>query len=307
MNRLESLNEISAPAGWRADASALWAQRVEAPAHRRILRPALITAAVLCLLATTVAGAWGIRSMNPVIVHDEKELQAAMDTRGSCSGSETAVGVAAPNEEQPSLETFLHDSAELTAHWTEDAKLGGNTVHSRQEWHLTRCVSSEGPLWERRAESLEGWQKRQFAAEGPERLNEAEPETITAALPGEARGMSPVPWGSRLELIRNADGELEGASSMVAYSDMTERYFQLEYAYEAEAVDWGGVFVPVGAYDEALTYTAPDGREFVITAYGDRTWASCVTPHETYHAYAIGLTTEETAQFVGEICYTVHS
>ena len=305
MNRFEAMREIRAPYAWKAEARTLYQDPRRTQPRRAVWRPALVTAAVLCLLTATAAGAWVIRSMNPVIVHNEKELQAALEAQSSGSGEETAVGAVAPNAEQPPLETFLHDAAALTEHWTEDAMLGGNTVHSRQDWRLTRCVTSDGPLWERRAESREGWQKRQFAAEEPERLNEAEPGTVTAELPGELPGLMPVPWGSRLELLRNADEGLEGVFSMVAYSDMTERYFQMEYAYEAEAVDWSSGFVPAGAYDDALTYTAPDGREFVITVYGDRVWAECVTAHETYFAYAIGLSAEEVQGLVSGCRFTV--
>jgi hypothetical protein len=50
----------------------------------------------------------------------------------------------------------LSGATALSEHWTEDAHIGGNTVHSRQEWQLSRFVVSDGPLWERLGESREG-------------------------------------------------------------------------------------------------------------------------------------------------------
>lgn len=306
MNRFEAMREIKTPETWKASAKALWNQKTPRRGPRRYLRPLPVAAAIACLLVGTAAAIYAISDYrNAIIVKDEAEMRSvAMELwDGDEEHPLYSASAPAPASEQLPLSGYIEAATYVADHWQDDTEmerelLGPDQV---QDWTFAGYDVSEGPLWKRHAVTSAGWYKAQYVAEAVETLGEADPASIVFDLGLEDTDLAPIPHGNSLEIVKDADGRLLGAEAKLTFLADGEKYFQMEYSYEANAIDWGVTFVMRDEHDYASAFTTADGREFVITTSGDRLWAESVTPNETYFCYGIRLSIEEAEAILNDI------
>ena len=313
MKDLQYMNEIKAPEAWKASAKALWN---DAPTERksslRLLRPLPLAAAIACLLIVSAAAAYVISNYrNPIIVTDDEAARAAAAEMEDISRDEDGYpvySVSMPAEEQGSPSQFLEDATYIYDHWEDetwslDRLLLG--IDAEPEWTFAGYDVSEGPLWKRHAVSRDGWTETQYVAETLEAMNGAEPDTVRFVASLESAGLALIPYGNELLVTLDEAGGLLGVSGRLCWLAEDERYLQMEYMYETNAIEWGTSFTIGDAFDETAEYTTADGREFVITTYQDRLWAESVTPNETYSFYGIGIGIEEVKTILDHISVTI--
>ncbi len=313
MNTFKVMDEIKAPEAWKASAKELW---TDAPTERkgtlRLLRPLPMAAVIACLLIGTALAAAVISSnRNPIVVENDEEAQsvaAELEDIDRDDDGYAAYSISMPAEEQGSLAFFVEGATYTADHWQEKMDFDYSLLGTKgeQDWMIDGYDSSEGPLWERHGSSSDGWTKRQYVAETLEALNGAEPESVAFDASLEDTGLSEISFGNRLEVMRDENGALLGVYAKLCWLSGDERFFQLEYSYEANAIDWGTNFVSRDAYDEVAEYTTEDGREYVIKTYQDRLWASSVMPNDMYSCYAIGISVEEAETILNHISVTIH-
>ena len=314
MNEFEYMDEIKAPETWKTSAKALW---TDAPAKRRttlrLLRPLPMAAVIACLLIVSAAAAYVISNYrNPIVVSDDEAAQAAATEMEDISKDEDGYpvySVSMPAEEQGSISLFLEGATYIYDHWLDETLSMDRMVlgiHTDPEWTFAGYDVSDGPLWKRHAVSADGWTETQYVAEDIEAMNGAEPDTVRFDVSVEDTGLALIPHSGELTVFRDENGKLLETDSKLSWFSEDERYLQMEYTYNANAIDWGTSFVIGDAYDETAEYTTADGREFVIETYQDRLWAESVTPNESYHFYAIGISMEEAEAILDQISVTIH-
>ena len=310
MNNFRYMDEIKAPEAWKTTAKDLWAG---APTERknvlRLLRPLPLAAVLACLLIGTALAAVVISSnRNPIIVENGEELQS-VDAELEDTAADGGYGISVPAAEQKPLAFFVEGATYTADHWQEKMDFGYTLLSTKgeQDWMVDGYESESSPFWERYGSSSDGWTLREYVAEAHEALNEADPASVTFDVSLADAGLLEIPYGNRLDVIKDKNGALLGVSAKLCWRAGDERYFQLDYSFEANAIDWGTSFVTRDAFDEAVEYTTQDGREFVITTYQDRLWAESVTPTESYHFYAIGISIEEAETMLENISVTVHA
>lgn len=286
-------------------------------AHKTKARPPyrvfLIAAILAVALIGAAGGAYFVSNYGGVIVVDDaEEMQSVasdiVDTWENDGREHASYSSSAPNAEQPPLEQLRKDATYTADHWQDkiyvDYQLVG--IQREQHWTFAGFDCSEGPLWKRHAVTADGWYKAQYVAETLEALNDADPESVAFAADLTDTGLALIPFGDRLEIVKDASGRLQGATGALCWFDGNDRYFQMEYSYEANAVDWGTEFVVRDNYDDVASFTTADGREFVLKTFGDRLWAECITPNETYFCYGIGIGIQEAEEILDHIHVSVH-
>ena len=310
MNEFEYMDEIKAPEAWKTSAKKLWND--PAAKHKtgfRILRPLPIAAVIACLLIVSAAAYFSGVFRNPIVVENAEEAHAAAEKimESYDDDSEHGYSYSEPAPEQSPLSSCLEGATYTADHWLDeiyvDYQLLG--VKKEQDWTFDGFDSSDGPLWKRHASTSDGWTKQQYVAETLVALNEADPAVIAFSASMEDTGLSMIPFGNRLEVVKDENGALLGMNAMLCWLSADERYFQMEYSYESNAIDWGLDYVIRDAFDEVVEFTTEDGCEYVITTYQDRLWADSVTPNESYHCYAIGIGIEEAETILNRVNVTI--
>ncbi|MGO5096233.1 hypothetical protein ACTQ34_10480 [Agathobaculum sp. LCP25S3_E8] len=84
--------------------------------------------------------------------------------------------------------------------------------------------------------------------------------------------------------ITDRNGTDAGLYCDALYAGPTEgSYFTIEYTYEPDADNqaYDAPYITESDYDQAYAYTNVHDVEFVITTYGDCSWAKCTTAHGT--------------------------
>lgn len=311
MNDLEYMDEIKAPEEWKTSAKKLWSNPAEErKSGFRILRPFPIAAVIAVLLIGTAAAYFSGVFRNPIVVENAEEAHAAAEKTMESydDDNEHGYSYSAPAPEQSPLSFFLEGATYTADHWMDeiyvDYQLLG--VKKEQDWTFDGFDSSEGPLWKRHASTPDGWTKQQYVAQTLATLNEADPAVITFNASMADMGLEMIPFGNRLEVVKDENGALLGVNAKLCWLSEDERYFQMEYSYESNAIDWGLNYVTRDAFDDVVEFTTEDGWEFVITTYQDRLWAESTTPNETYSCYAIGISIEEAESILDQISVTIH-
>ena len=313
MNSFKVIDEIKAPEAWKASAKALWTdESAERGTALRLLRPLPLAAVIACLLIVSAAAAVVISNYrNPIIVTDDEAAQTAAAEMEDISRDEDGYpvySVTMPAEEQGSPSQFLKDATYIYDHWQDDTDSMDRLIlgiHTDPEWTFAGYDVSDGPLWKRHAVSADGWTAAQYAAEDIEAMNAAEPDIVEFNVSMDGTGLALIPHSGELTVFRDENGALLETDSKLCWLSEDERYLQMEYTYHAYAIEWGTQFVIGDAYDETAEYTTADGREFVITTYQDRLWASSVTPNESYHFYGIGIGISEAETILEQISVTI--
>ena len=310
MNEFEYIDEIKAPEAWKASAKELW---TDAPAERRsalrLLRPLPLAAVIAVLLIGTAAAYFSGVFRNPIVVENAEEAHAAAEKimESYDDDSEHGYSYSEPAPEQSPLSSCLEGATYTADHWLDeiyvDYQLLG--VKKEQDWTFDGFDSSEGPLWKRHASTSDGWTKQQYVAETLVALNEADPAVISFNASMEDTGLSMIPFGNRLEVVKDENDALLGVNAKLCWLSEDERFFQMEYSYESNDIDWGLNYVTRDAFDDVVEFTTEDGWEFVITTYQDRLWAESTTPNETYSCYGIGISIEEAEAILDSINVTI--
>lgn len=314
MNEFEYIDEIKAPEAWKTSAKALW---TDASAERRttlrLLRPLPMAAVIACLLIVSAAAAYVLSSYrNPIVVTDDEAAWVAAAEMEDISRDEDGYpvySVSMPAEEQGSISLFLEGATYIYDHWLDETLSMDRMVlgiHTDPEWTFAGYDVSDGPLWKRHAVSADGWTESQYVAEDIEAMNSAEPDTVEFNISMDGTCLTLIPYSGELTVFRDENGALLETDSKLCWLSEDERYLQMEYTYNANAIDWGTSFVIGDAYDETAEYTTADGREFVIETYQDRLWAESTTPNETYSCYGIGISIEEAEAILDSINVTIH-
>ena len=313
MKKLQALDEIKAPEAWKASARDLWSDAAtEHKRSLRILRPLPLAAVIACLLIVSAAAAYVISNYrNPIVVSDDEAAQVVAAEMEDISRDEDGYpvySVSMPAEEQGSISLFLEGATYIYDHWLDETDSMDRMVlgiHTDPEWTFAGYDVSDGPLWKRHAVSADGWTETQYVAEDIEAMNGAEPDTVRFDISVEDTGLALIPHSGELTVFRDENGALLETDSKLSWLSEDERYLQMEYTYNANAIDWGTSFVIGDAYDETAEYTTADGREFVIETYQDRLWAESVTPNESYHFYGIGIGIQEAKVILDRINVTI--
>ncbi|MBR2667490.1 MAG: hypothetical protein IKD96_04965 [Oscillospiraceae bacterium] len=284
-------------------------------AQRKKARPAYGAILIAAILVVALIGAAGgtyliSRFGSEIIVQNAEEMEsiaADMAETQIDRREHPSYSYSAPNPEQAPLESFLKSATYSADHWQDNITVNTQLLGIRQEqyWTFAGFDCSEGPLWKRHAVTSDGWYKAQYVAETLESLNGADPDSVIFAADLADTGLALIPFGDRLEIVKDEAGRLLGISGALCWFDGSDRYFQMEYSYEANAIDWGTDFVIRDNYDNVACFTAADGREFVLKTYGDRLWAECVTPNETYFCYGIGIGIQEAEDILDHIRVSV--
>lgn len=309
--KMERFNEIRTPEAWRTAAKALWEEPKPARCARRFIRPALVAAVVACLLIGTAAAVYVVREhRNAIIVADEEEMRtvlADMEEERNGRREHSTYSVSAPGPEQLSPATYRESATHMADHWLDEVYVSSTLLATkgRQDWTFAGYDVSEGSLWKRHAVTSDGWYKAQYTAETVADLNGADPGSVLFTADTEALGFALIPWGDRLEIVKDGHGRLLGMTCELCWMDGEDRYFQMEYSYEANAVDWGTEYVLRDLWDDVAAYTTADGREFILKTAGDRLWAESVTPNESYYCYGIGLDIPAAEALLEQACVTV--
>lgn len=314
MNEFEYIDEIKAPEAWKASAKELW---TDAPAERRsalrLLRPLPMAAVIACLLIVSAAAAYVISNYrNPIIVTDDEAAQAVASELEDISRDEDGYpvySVAGPAEEQGSLSLSLEGATHIYDHWqdeTDSMDLLVLGIDVEPEWTFAGYDVSEGPLWKRHAVSSNGWTETQYVAETIEAMNSAEPDTVQFNISMAGTGLSLIPYGDELIVFRDKSDALLSIYGKLCWLSEDERFFQMEYNYWSNPIDWGTEFIMGSEFDNVLTYTTDGGIEFVITTYQDHLWAESTTPNETYSFYGIGISIEEAESILDHISVTIY-
>lgn len=311
MNQYRILDEIKAPEAWKASAKALWNDKeTQHKSSLRILRPLPLAAVIAVLLIGTAAAYVSGVFSKPIVVENAEEAHAAAEKILEEYGYENVNGYSYSgpvHEERDPVSSTVEGATYIHDHWQDDTDMSFSLIgiHKDQDWTLDGYDSSEGPLWQRHASTSDGWTKQQYVAETLDALNAADPDSVTIVASLADTGLAPIPFGNHLEVMKDENGTLLGVNAKLCWFADDERYFQLEYLYETNAINWGLSFVTKDAFDEVAEYTAADGREFVITTYRDQLWVESTTPNESYDCYGVGIGIEEAEAILDHISITV--
>ena len=258
--------------------------------------PAVAAVLAVCTL-TASAAICTYLFHNPTILQDHNALNAVIEAhKVSGSSHQKAIIYQTPASRTPiPLEDMITDYTLKSTGWTsEDTKQG--SFRPQDAWSSMDVTDADAPLRARSIYSKSGAVKEEFTAEDPALLQGQIDGDLRIDFAALDTAFEYVPNANLLYTITDGAGEYAGMYCNSLYAGPAEgSYFTIQYTYEP-GVDNGTVsapYIPESDYDKAYPYTNAHGVEFVITAYGDCTWADCATAHSTFSLYGGYLSTQE--------------
>lgn len=258
--------------------------------------PVVAVVLAICVLTVSAAATCTYLFHNPTILKDHDALNAVIEeNNNTATGRPEAVVYQAPNSRSTfSLERVIDDYTFKSRGWTSEDTMYGS-IRSDDAWSFMEVTDAEGPLRARSIFSEAGAVKEEFTAEDPALLQERMRGDLSIDFSGLNTAFAYIPDANLLYTITDRNGTDAGLYCDALYAGPTEgSYFTIEYTYEPDADNqaYGAPYITESDYDEAYAYTNAHSVEFVITTYGDCSWAECTTAHGTFCLYGGYLSTE---------------
>lgn len=285
----QALSHISMPerTQWRIRGNLRLAAENNRPVpKRRRFTPAVAAALALCVVTVSAAAAYTYLFRNPTILGENETAE---------KGQGKITAYAKPNSPTTfPMERMIADYTFKSKGWTSMDTIHGS-FRFHDTWSAMEVTEGEGPLRSRNISSNDGAVKEEFTAEDPALLQEKMKSEFSIDFSGLNRAFSYVPDANLLYTITDKDGSYAGMFCDALYAGPTEgSYFTLEYTYDLDEDNQSSsdTYIKENDYDQAYSYTNAQGLEFVITTYGDCSWAECITAHSTFVLYGGYLSTE---------------
>lgn len=258
--------------------------------------PVLAVVLAICVLTVSAAATCTYLFHNPTILKDHDALNAVIEEKETAAtGQREPVMYQTPNSRSTfPLEQMVNDYTFKSRGWTSEDTMNGS-IRSDDDWISMEVTDAEGPLRARSVYSEAGAVKEEFTAENPALLQDRMRGDLSFDFSGLNTAFAYIPDANLLYTITDRDGTYAGMYCDALYAGPTEgSYFTMEYTYEPNADNqaYGAPYITESDYDEAYAYTNVHGVEFVITKYGDCSWAECSTAHSTFCLYGGYLSTE---------------